>query len=195
MVKLFYSGGQFNKFPSASLGGGKSDTEIPDAQLGNLFDLVTRVEVINGRTEYRMFYIENDEASDYLRAHLKGLVIPVNAEISFAVDSAVNPQTIAAEDQTPIGLTFFKFNEWNELEIGIGSLPDTKLIAIWIRRKVLESSGQNEMVDFTIDAIDDTLTITQDFSSVENSFDNDAIRPRTPKFYTDLDFCGEALLS
>jgi len=50
MAQLFYSGGASNKFASASIGGLMSNTQIPNSQIDNLFDDVTRVEVINGRT-------------------------------------------------------------------------------------------------------------------------------------------------
>ena len=196
VVKVKYSGGANNKFPSTSIGGEMSNTEIPGASLNNLWDDTTRVEIINGRTEYRCFYLDNDSGTDHLRARLKSLVVPVDAEISFAVnDPQETPQLLISEDQTPVGLTFFRFDEWNSLEVAIGSLRDTKRVAIWIKRKVLQGSESVKMIDFTIDAIDDTLTITQDFSSVENSHDNEAVKPRSPSFFTDVDFCGESLLS
>lgn len=195
MVKLRYSGGTTNRFPITSIGGGISDTEIPDAELGNLFDDVTRVEVINGRTEYRCFFILNDTGTDHYRVRLKNLVVPTDAEISFAVDPSVVPQQLITEDSTPVGLTFYKFREWNELEIAIGLLDQTKQIAIWIKRKVLLGSTTTKMIDFNIDGGVNSLTITQDFNSVFNALDNDFVTSRSTEFFTDEDFCGESLLS
>lgn len=195
MVKIKYSGGTNNKFASASLGGEMSSEEIPNGQLGNLFDNITRVEIINGRTEFRCFYIENDEGNDFFRARLQNLVVPVDAEISFAVDVSDPPQLLATEDQIPVGLTFYKFTEWNELEIPIGDLKDTKKVAIWLKRMVLEGSDEDKMIDFVIDAKDQNITITQDFGTIDNIFDNHFVTTRTPQFFTDQDFVGESLLS
>lgn len=195
MVQLRYSGGTLNMFPNTSTGGGMSNTQIPDSVLNNLFDTVNRVEVINGRIEYRCFWIYNETANKYYKVKLKGLVVPVDAEIAFAVDGSLTPQQLSSEDQTPVGLTFFQFDEWTELEIPIGHLQTTNKVAIWIRRKVLSGAAQTKTINLTINGGDNSLTITQDFSSTENSFDNESIRLRSPLFYTDEDFAGEALLS
>ncbi len=196
MVKLFLSGGVTNAFPITSIGGVKSTTEIVDANLNNLWDDVNRVEVINGRTEYRMFYINNDDGQDYLKARLITLVIPVDTEISFAMqDPNATPQLLATEDITPIGLTFFKFDEYNSLKIPWGTFNDGADIAIWIKRKVIVGSDSLRTISMTIDGIDNAITIGGDFGSIENTQDNIFIKSRSSQFFCDIDFSGEALLS
>ena len=198
VVKLYLSGGTANKFPVTSLGGVRSLTEIVAATLNNLFDDTTRVEIINGRIEYRCFYIKNESGGDFMRARFINLDIPptVQSEFSFAVnDPGDTPQQLVTEDQTPVGLTFYKFRDWRALEVAIGVLDDTKDIAIWIKRKVLEGSGDVRMVDFDIDGEDNVFAPTQDFFSVESSHDNDSIRSRSTEFFTDIDFVGESLTS
>ena len=68
VTELRYSGGPTNKFGITSIGGAMSSEIIPNANLNNLFDDVSRVEVINGRTEYRMFWIHNADAINYIKA-------------------------------------------------------------------------------------------------------------------------------
>lgn len=195
MVDLRYSGGPGNQFAVSSLGGAMSSESIPDASLGNLFDDVNRVEVINGRIEHRCFFILNDSGGDFLK--LKGitLVIPADTEISFAVDESAVPQLLPTEDSTPVGLSFLNFDEWNTLEIPIGTLDDTKAIAMWIRRKVVVGSDLLRTISMVLDAIDNTITITQDFGSIENNFDNKFIKSRSPLFLWDVDLMGESLWS
>ncbi len=198
VVKLYLSGGVANKFPVTSLGGVRSTTEIVAATLNNLFDDTTRVEIINGRIEYRCFYIKNESGGDFMRARFINLVIPpaVESEFSFAInDPGVVAEQLPTEDQTPAGLTFFKFRDFRALEVALGLIDDTKEIAIWIKRKVLAGSDVVKMVDFDIDGQDNALAPTQDFSSIESSHDNDQISTRGTGFFTDIDFVGESLTS
>ena len=196
VVKVYLSGGAANKFPTTSLGGVRSTTEIVAATLNNLFDDTTRVEIINGRTEYRCFYIKNESGGDFMRARFINLVVPVDAEFSFAVNTKQStPEQLPKEDQTPIGLTFYEFTDWRALEIAIGVLDDNEEIAIWLKRKVLAGSDTVKMVDFDIDGQDNTFAPSQDFFSVESSHDNDSIVARSPQFFADIDFSGSALSS
>ena len=197
VVKLYLSGGAGNKFPVTSLGGVRSTTEIVAATLNNLFDDTTRVEIINGRIEYRCFFVKNESGGDFMRARFINLVIPplAESEFSFALNDKATPEQLVTEDQTPAGLTFYKFRDWRALEVAIGVLDDNEERAIWIKRKVLAGSDVVKMVDFDIDGQDNTFAPTQDFFSVMSSHDNDSIVARSPSFFTDLDFSGEALLS
>jgi len=92
-------------------------------------------------------------------------------------------------------LSFYKFSEWNSLKIPIGNLATLKSIPVWIKRKVLQGSSTVRNIDFDIDGNPNTLTITQDFSTVQNLFDNFEIQSRSSQFLTDIDKVGEALLS
>lgn len=195
-VTLRYSGGSSNKFAQTSLGGAISVTSFATGVLNNIFDDTTRVEIINGRIDYRCFYIDNDGGTDHMKFKLKAITIPEDTEISFAVnDPGETAQLLTTEDQTPIGLTFYKFDEWNELEMAIGLMDDTHTRAIWLKRKVLQGGSGQKMVDFTMDAEDNTFTPTQDWHSIENSHDNDSVAPRSPLYLTDIALVGESLTS
>ncbi len=199
---LYYSGGTLNKTAIGSLGGERSNELIPDASLENLYDDVNRVEVINGRTEYRMFWIKNDDAQDYYRTRFKDIVIPIDTEIAFAVDGGslqgVIPQLLTIEDQTPVGLTFYQLQEWVGLNLPLGQFNQTggnSEIAIWMKRKVLAGSNAVRTISFEIDGTDNSLSITQDFNTVKSSIDNFNAFVRSDEFFTDIDFVGESLLS
>lgn len=195
-VELRYSGSANNKFAIASLGGVMSSEVIPDAVLQNLFDDVNRVEVINGRIDHRCFYITNIGVQDYYRARLITLVTPPDTELSYAVnDPGVTPQLLVTEDSTPTGLSFLKFAEWNSLEVPIGTLDIGDKIAIWIKRKVTVGSDSVRTVSLIVDGKDNVVTITGDFGTIESSLDNEYTRNRSSKFFTDIDFVGESLLS
>ncbi len=199
-TELYYSGGPDNKFANGSIGGSRSTTKIPNASIENLFDDVNRVEVINGRIEYRCFFIVNEDAQDYYRTKFEAISIPTDTEIAFAVDNVngLTPQLLTTEDTTPVGLSFFAIKDWIDLEIPIGMYPQTgtgNAIPIWIRRKVLVGSDNVRTIALDIDAENDALSITQDFHTKKSSFDNYNIFVRSDQFFTDIDFCGEALLS
>ena len=195
---LFYSGGAENKFAVGSIGGARSTTPIPDAQLENLFDDVNRVEIINGRIEYRCFFIKNDDAQDYYRTTLKSITIPANTELAFALDgvSGDTPQLLATEDSTPVGLRFFDFSKFASFRLPIGQFEQTGAqneIALWIRRKTTLGVSGTKTILITIDGTDNGLTITQDFNTVKSSVDNWFATTRSDQFFTDEDFVGEAL--
>ena len=194
-VEVRYSGGPGNKFAITSIGGAMSSEIIPDAVLQNLFDDVSRVEVINGRTEHRCFFITNTGAQDYYRSRLITLVIPSGTEMSYAADELDVPQLLETEDSTPVGLGFFRFDEWTSLQVAIGQLDIGKKIAIWLRRKVLVGNDDVQTISLIIDAKDNALTPTGDFNSIESSLDNDFIKSRSPLYFTDIDFVGESLLN
>jgi len=194
-VELRYSGGLNNKFSITSLGGAMSSEVIPDAVLENLFDDVNRVEVINGRVEHRCFFITNIGAQDYYRARLITILIPSDTEISFATDETNIPQLLATEDSVPVGLYFLKFSEWNSLEVPIGRLDIGDKIAIWLKRKVTAGSDAVRTISLIIDGDDNVIVTTGDFGTIENQLDNEYVRSRSSSFFTDLDFCGESLLS
>lgn len=195
VTELRYSGGPNNKFAITSLGGAMSSEVIPDGNLNNLFDDVNRVEVINGRTEYRMFWIHNADAVNYLKAQMVTLVIPADTEISFAVDSAILPQLLSTEDSTPTGLSFLKFSEYLSLKIPLGTYNINGDIPIWIKRKVLIGSDNIRTISMVLNATDNNIVISGDFGSIENNIDNFNIRIRSAQFFTDVDFVGEALTS
>ena len=196
MVQLRYSGGATNQFATASIGGAMSDTQIPNNVIHNLFDIVTRVEVINGRTDHRMFYIYNDVNTKYFKCYLGSIQIPENAEISFAIDGSEIPQQLQREDQLPVNLSFYEIGKWNKLKIPIGHFEHQKKIPIWIKRKVLTADSEQKMIDFNIEATVDSITISAnvDFHTKENIMDNFYINVRNSYYYTNVDKVGEVIL-
>lgn len=194
-VELRYSGGAGNKFAVSSIGGSMSSEVIPDNNPQNLFDDVNRVEVINGRTEYRMFYLYNNSVTDYMRVKGFQIIIPANTEIAFAVDDDPNPQLLATEDSVPSGLYFYDVDEWLGLKVPIGLLDQSKGIPIWMRRKVIQGADTVRIIDVTFDGDDNNLTFTQDFFSHMNAIDNVFVKARSAAYFTDLDFIGESLTS
>jgi hypothetical protein len=197
MAQLKLSGGANNTLEVFSLGGAMSSKIITTATIENLFDDVNRVEIINGRIEYRLFYLENESATDYYRTNGITIVIPADTEIAFGVDNRNGdvPQQLSTEDQTPTDVTFFDVDDYVGLRIPIGAFDQNDAIPIWIRRKVNLGAKTVRTISLDFDAETNSLTITQDFSSVHSSTDNFNITSRSPLFYTDIDFVGESLLS
>lgn len=194
-VQLRYSGGDSNRFARASIGGAISSTAITTDDMQNLFDDVTRVEIINGKIDYRCFFIYNDGTDDYIRLQLKNIMIPKDTEISFAVDDSEIPQLLQAEDLPPIGLTFFDLDRWLNFELPLGLLNVGSHVAIWIKRRVFIGSLESRVISILIAASDNNLVISQDFNSIENGFDNLNIVNISPMAYVDVNLIGEALVS
>ena len=64
--KVFLSGGATNSDPSLSIGGAKSSVQVSASKLNNLFDDVSGDEAAAGRIDYRMVYVQNDGATDWV---------------------------------------------------------------------------------------------------------------------------------
>jgi len=195
MTELRYSGGLLNKFARSSIGGVMSDTVIVNNSLENLFDNVTRVEVINGRTEFRLFYIFNEGGTKFFNVALRNIIIPEDTELAFAIDDSDSPQALSTEDEVPVGLSFWNFDEWDNLVVPIGKYDVGDRIPVWMRRKVLQGSNIVRKIGLSIKGDPDMLVISQDFGTVENIFDNCLIKPRSSSFLTDVDLVGESLTS
>jgi len=196
LVELRYTGGTSNSFSTASIGGEMSSVAITTDEFENLFDNVNRVEVINGRTEFRCFAIINTGVQKHYRVKFASIVIPPDTEIAFATeDGSKTPQLLLTEDTSPVGLSFFDLAEWNEFEVPIGKLDIGERMFIWMRRKVVVGSDQPRIISFNIDGEDNNLSISQDFHSIENGLDNDYINNISPLFFTDEAIVGESLTS
>jgi len=102
---------------------------------------------------------------------------------------------LPTEDSTPTGLSFLSFDAYNTLKVPLGTLNDTKSIAVWMRRKVIVGSNSLRTISFVIDGIDDPITIGGDFGSIENTHDNIFITTHSSEYFCDIDFVGESLLS
>lgn len=138
-IDFHLSGGGANSDPDASLGGAISTTQIVDASLHNLFDIVSSAETTAGDTEYRCIYIKNNHGS----LTLQNAVIQIqtdtpstDTDIEIALGtSAVNgtEQTVADESTAPTGVTW----ETNAgTDLAIGDIPAGQHKAVWLKRVV-----------------------------------------------------------
>lgn len=140
-IDYFLSGGSANTDPNAALGGAISTTEIADATLHNLFDIISSDESLAGDTEYRCFYVKNSHAT--LTALSTKIWIQTNTpspgtsvEIGLG-SSAVNgtEQTVGNESTAPGSVSFSAAaNEGAALSIGDLAPGETK--AVWVKRIV-----------------------------------------------------------
>ncbi len=139
-IDFYLSGGAANTDPNAALGGARStSTQITDASLHNLFDLVSAAESNVGDTEYRCFYVRNAHGSLTLTAaqiwvETNTPAADTTIEISLGT-SSVNgtEQTIANENTAPSGTSFSAANG-SGAALTIGDLATTEHKAIWVKR-------------------------------------------------------------
>lgn len=145
-ILYFLSGGAANADPNASLGGAISGTQITDATLHNLFDIVGSSESSNGDTEYRCFYVKNNHGTLTLQSALSWIFsntpsTDTSVEIALG-SSAVNgiEQTVADESTAPTGVTF-SAPATEGTALSIGNIPPGEHKAIWIKRIVNASAS------------------------------------------------------
>lgn len=145
-IKYRLSGGASNTDPNASLGGAKSSTEITDATLHNLFDIIGSAESSAGDTEYRCFYVHNAHATLTLQSAKVWIQTntpstDTSAEIGLG-SSAVNgtEQTVANESTAPTGVTF-SAPASEGAALTIGDIPAGQHKAIWVKRIVNASAA------------------------------------------------------
>lgn len=141
-IKYYLSGGGPNSDPNASLGGAISTTEIVDATLHNLFDIVSSAEASAGSTEYRCIYVKNTHGSLELQnaiAYLVSNTPSTDTEFAFALGtSAVNVQEqgpVANELTAPAGVTWQTLTGSGNSQ-AIGGIPFGQFKAVWVRRVV-----------------------------------------------------------
>lgn len=196
-MKVRYSGGATNQFALTSLGGVMSNTDAPDNVFENIFDRVDRIEIINGRTDYRCFYFYNDGIDLFYRTFVKNFVVPENNEIEFAIEHSPTQvaQIITTEDITPVGLTFFKPTDYNAFRLGIGQIIANTKIIVWVKRKIVIGALGNLVLSFTLDGTTNSLSITQEFSTLKSGIDNIRYSNHVGPYLTDIDKVGEALTS
>lgn len=156
-IDFHLSGGAANSDVNASLGGAISSTEITDASLHNLFDIVGSAESAAGDTEYRCFYVKNNHGS----LTLQSAVIWVSADstggdtdIAIALGGeGVNgtAETVANESTAPSGESFSTPTS-EGAALSIGDIPAGQHQAIWVRRTVnaAASAASNLSATFTV---------------------------------------------
>lgn len=154
-IGISLAGGQLNSAPKGSLGGQRSDTLVIDNTSQNLFDDVSRSEGLVGKTEYRAAYIYNPDATTYTGVTLELSTNPALSQVSIGLDpsgkgdgrtTGIAP-TIATEDVTPTGVTFFGEENaddgaWDTVRIPIGMLRQGEGVPFWLKRKTEQGASQ-----------------------------------------------------
>lgn len=162
-IDFYLSGGASNSDIKDSLGGARSTTtQITDASLHNLFDIVNSTEASAGDTEYRCFYVENAHETLTLQSPVIWMVtLPTGSDVTIEIGigtSGVNgtEQTVADENTAPTSITW---------ETGQGSgnslsfpadLPALQHMAIWVKRVVGSSSSADDLNSVVIRVQGDT---------------------------------------
>lgn len=143
-IQFRLSGGASNTDPNASLGGAKSNTQIAEATLHNLFDIVSSAEALSGDTEYRCFYIHNNHGSltlENAKVYIETNTPSVDTSVEIGLGAAAVNGTetaIANESQAPAGVTFSTPSQGSPLVIG--NIPPGQHKAVWVKRIVNEGA-------------------------------------------------------
>jgi len=156
-IKLMLSGGAANSNPNAALGGEISETEIVDATLHNLFDVVSGSESAAGDTEYRCFYVLNDHATLALqnaRIYINTNTPSPDTAAAIGLGTAAigdDEQTVANESTAPSGVTFSAAAGVGAA-LTIGDLEPGESKAVWVRRTIdpNASAYNNDNVEIAI---------------------------------------------
>lgn len=136
--------------PDDSLGGYMSTTEITDATLHNLFDVVTGDENAANDVEYRCFFIHNNHASltwENVKVWISAETAS-GADADIAIDSigvvnedsaTAQAERIANEGTAPGGT--FSSPTSKSTGLTVGDIPPGDCVAIWVRRTATNSAA------------------------------------------------------
>lgn len=140
-IKLYLSGGAGNTDPNASLGGIISTTELVDATLNNMFDVVSGAESAAGDVEYRCYYVKNTHATltwQAAKAWISANTPAAGSAIEIGLGTSaigVAEQSVANESTAPVGVTFgTAVDEANAFVIG--DMVPAGYKAIWVKRTI-----------------------------------------------------------
>jgi hypothetical protein len=137
--------------PAGALGDQISTTQITDASLHNLFDVVTGDENAANDVEYRCFFVHNAHAT----LTWENVMVWINSEtaggasISIGLDPAgvtavgaatAQAATIANESTAPAGVTF-SAPTTKAGGLSIGNIPAGSVAAIWVRRTAANTAA------------------------------------------------------
>jgi Glycosyl hydrolases family 16 len=140
-IQFRLSGGALKRQPEHSLDGAMSSTGITTRTDNNLFDDVSSADHAAGDTEYRGFYVRNNNGTDTLFnavVWVSANTTSTESEVAIAVaDEGVNVtmETIANDSTAPVGPSFRRPTS-KASGIGIGNLGPGQFRGIWIRRTV-----------------------------------------------------------
>jgi hypothetical protein len=158
------SGGQLNTATQGSLGGQRSDTIVVTDVNENFFDDITRAEGLIGKTEYRMGYIYNPDATTYAGITIQLTTNPNLGQVSIGLDPVGKGDgrntgigtTIATEDATPASVKFFGEENvddgaYDTVIIPIGTLKQGEGVPFWLKRKTEQGTTQVITFNFVIE--------------------------------------------
>jgi hypothetical protein len=123
------------------IGGAITETLLTSGLLHDLFDLVESTGSQDGEVNYRCIYIANENATlDYkdVFAFLSSNTPSPTTSMSIGAGTSLAggvEQTIANENNPPLGVTFFTAPDF-ENGVSLGVIPPESHIAIWFQRTV-----------------------------------------------------------
>lgn len=136
---------------SGSLGDQISTTQITDATLHNLFDVISGDENAASTIDYRCFFVHNAHAS----LTWENVKVWISAEVAGGASAAIGldpagvtavglasaqAATIATETTAPAGVTFTAPTT-KAGGLTIGNIPAGSVAAIWVRRTAANSAA------------------------------------------------------
>jgi hypothetical protein len=139
--------------PNASLGKYISTTQITDASLHNLFDVVTGDENAASDVEYRCIFVHNAHASltwqapvVWLSAEVSGgavAAISVDTTAASAIGAAPAQAKQVADESTAPATQTFTAPTTKGTGLALADIPAGSCRAIWIRRAAANTAALN----------------------------------------------------
>lgn len=154
-ILLRLSGGSGNTDPNAALGGVMStSTVISDNTSNNLFDKITGAESTAGRTDYRGFYVLNNDGA--LTLEDAGIYVDsetthtgVDVELGLATQGLnATMSTIADEVTAPSPSVTFSDASGVGNRLVLGNIPAGQRYGVWAKRVI--NAGTAAKTDYTV---------------------------------------------
>ncbi|MDX1407032.1 MAG: hypothetical protein R3330_02835 [Saprospiraceae bacterium] len=138
--------------PNDSIGGYMSSTQITDATLHNLFDVITGDENAASTVDYRGFFVHNNHGS----LTWQSVVVWLSSEVAGGADAAIaldgtgvvddnsasqQMERIADEETAPSGESF-SAPTTKGTGLAIGDIPAQDVQGIWVRRTANDTAAQ-----------------------------------------------------
>ena len=151
-LTFYLSGGDVNNDPAASLGGVRSDRDITSAILNGLFDNVDSGEASAGDTEFRCFYVFNNNPTDSITSVVvwfEDQTSSADTDMAMVLDTNGNgdgksigvADIIADESTTPYPPGAFSAPTTPGGGLSIGTLAAGEGRGVWLRRIVNASAA------------------------------------------------------
>ena len=131
-IKLYHP---LTKTEGATHGGDINTSDpITDATSENLFDNVSNAERVSGTTDYRKFFIRNENVDDWVGvlAWISQASLASNITYSMALGTNAGTQTSEAE-----GLTYYTPDSKEHADVlSVGTLAQNGYKAVWVKQVV-----------------------------------------------------------